>query len=83
MLFLPGTTPLNSIVTGGVVSSSSASYENDTMLAIAESRTMVASTKLRKHLVRNGLISCYKIAQKHFGDDLLCSLDIKAVLSAN
>ena len=60
MLFLLGTIPLNSIVTGGVLSSPSASYEKQTMLAIPDSRSIMASTALRKHFVRNEFISCNK-----------------------
>jgi len=56
MLFLLGTMPLNSIVTGGVLSSPSASYEKQTMLASPESKSIMASTAHRKHLVRNEFI---------------------------
>ena len=83
MLFLLGTTPLNSIVTGGVLSSPSASYEKQTMPAIPESRSIMASTAQRKHLVRSEFIVVTIVDADHCGDESFCLSDIKGVLTAN
>ena len=71
------------MVTGGVLSSPSASYEKHTMPAIPESSSIMPSTALRKNFVRNGFISYYRIATEHFGDESFCSMQIKAALSVN
>jgi hypothetical protein len=83
MLLLLGTTPLNSIVTGGVLSSPSASYEKQIMLASPESRSIMASTAQRKHLVRSEFMVVTIVGAEHCGDESFCSRDIKAVLTAN
>jgi hypothetical protein len=57
------------MVTGGVASLPSASYEKHTMLAMPDSRIIMASTALRKHLARSEFIVVAKIAVQYFGDE--------------
>jgi hypothetical protein len=53
------------------------------MLASPESRSIMASTAQRKHLVRSEFIVVTIVGAEHCGDESFCSRDIKGVLTAN
>lgn len=77
-----GMMPLISTVTGGVLSSPSVSYDKQTMLAMPDSRIIMASTAVRQSLVNKEFIDLH-LAHSHLSDEQYWLLHIKVVLRGN